>query len=299
MPVVGSGHYTYEVESWGKLPSGWAYGLVTGIAVDSEDRVYVCQQQQDPPVIVFDQNGDYLDSWGNGIIVEPHTIFIDSDDIIFLADRGAHVALKLTPAGEVLLELGNRGQPSDTGATEDEGEVLRAAGPFNRPTHMSPSPSGELYISDGYRNSRVHRFSAQGDLIASWGEPGESGPGEIRSPHSLWVDQDGAIYVCDRLNNRIQIFSAEGQFVNQWTDVQRPTDLHICQDGVVYVAERLDNDAAENWISVQDKSGGVIARWGIDRTHQIWVDRHGDIFSVTGAGDTVSHGPIVKYSRIT
>ena len=207
MPVVGSGGYQYEVaENWGQLPRGRTFGVVTGVAVDSRERVYICQQQQDPPVMVFDREGNYLDSWGTGFIVEPHTIYIGPDDVIYLADRGAHVALKLTQAGAVLLELGKRGQPSDTGCTEDEGEVLRAAGPFNRPTRLSPSPSGDLYVSDGYRNSRVHRFAAGGSLLTSWGEPGRTAPGEFYSPHSLWIDRDGLVYVCDRRNNRIQIF---------------------------------------------------------------------------------------------
>ena len=199
MPVVGSGGYQYEVaENWGQLPRGRTFGVVTGVAVDSRERVYICQQQQDPPVMVFNRDGNYLDSWGTGFIVEPHTMYIGPDDLIYLADRGAHVALKLTPAGEVLLELGNRGQPSDTGCTEDEGEVLRAAGPFNRPTRLSPSPSGDLYVSDGYRNSRVHRFAAGGSLLTSWGEPDRTAPGEFYSPHSVWIDQDGLVYVCDR-----------------------------------------------------------------------------------------------------
>ena len=127
MPEIGAGQYRYEViDNWGSLPPGWTYGVVTGVTVDSQERVYVCQQQQDPPMLVFDREGNYLDSWGTGTIVEPHTIYMGSDDVIYLADRGDHVALKLTLTGEVLLELGNRGQPSDTGCTEDEGEVLRA-----------------------------------------------------------------------------------------------------------------------------------------------------------------------------
>ena len=144
MPRVGAGQYTYEVvDNWGTLPPSWTLGVVTGIAVDSQERVYVCQQHQDPPVIVFDREGNYLDSWGTGLIVEPHTLYIGPDDVMYLADRGDHVALQLTLGGQAVLELGNRGQPSDTGCTEDEGEVLRAAGPFNRPTRMSPSPSGD------------------------------------------------------------------------------------------------------------------------------------------------------------
>ena len=141
MPTAGDGDYQYEVvENWGSVPPGWSLGVVTGVAVDSRERVYVCQQQQDPPVMVFDQQGNFLNSWGTGLIREPHTIFIGSDDVLYLADRGDHVALKLTLDGQLLLELGNRGQPSDTGCTEDEGKVLRAGEPFNRPTRLSPSP---------------------------------------------------------------------------------------------------------------------------------------------------------------
>ena len=103
---------------------------------DSRERVYVCQQQQDPPVLVFDRDGRFLGSWGSGYIVEPHTMYIGPDDVIYLADRGDHVALKLSVEGEVLLEIGNRGQPSDTGCFEDEGVVPRAGGPFNRPTRL-------------------------------------------------------------------------------------------------------------------------------------------------------------------
>ena len=299
MPRVGAGQYTYEVvDNWGTLPPSWTLGVVTGIAVDSQERVYVCQQHQDPPVIVFDREGNYLDSWGTGLIVEPHTLYIGPDDVMYLADRGDHVALQLTLGGQAVLELGNRGQPSDTGCTEDEGEVLRAAGPFNRPTRMSPSPSGDLYVSDGYRNSRVHRFSAEGRLISSWGEPGTTAPGAFHSPHSLWVNQDGRVYVCDRRNNRIQIFSATGEFITQWTDVQLPTDLHIARDGTIYVAERPDNEALENWISVRDTSGAILVRWQTPRSHQIWVDTHGDIYLVTGLRALPPHGAATKYVRV-
>ena len=288
MPTAGDGHYHYEVvENWGRVPPGWSLGVVTGVAVDSRERVFVCQQQQDPPVLVFHREGNYLDSWGTGLIREPHTIFIGPDDVLYLADRGDHVALKL--------ELGDRGTPSDTGCTEDEGVVLRAAGPFNRPTRMSPSPLGDLYVSDGYRNSRVHRFSGQGPLMASWGEPGNDGPGQIHSPHCWWIDQQGLVYVCDRKNNRIQIFSPEGEFAAQWSDVTLPTDLHIDSSGTIYLAERQDNETLKNWISVRHRAGQVLARWDTPRSHQIWVDRHGDIYLVSGLLGLPGNGVATKY----
>ena len=299
MPTAGNGEYTYDViEDWGKTPSGLSLGVVTGVAVDSQERVYICQQQQDPPVMVFDRDGNYLRSWGTGLIKEPHTIYIGPDDVLYLADRGDHVALKLTLDGQLLLELGNRGTPSDTGCTEDEGVVLRAAGPFNRPTRMSPSPSGDLYVSDGYRNSRVHRFSAQGGFVASWGEPGTNDPGQFYSPHSLWIDPDGLIYVCDRKNNRVQTFSTTGQFTGQWPNVSLPTDLHIDHSGIIYLAERQDNETLKNWITVRDRTGQVLARCDTPRSHQIWVDRHGDIYLVSGLLGLPENGVATKYVRV-
>jgi len=299
MTTAGEGDYKYEVvENWGKVPSGWEVGVVTGVVVDSQDRVYVCQQKRDPPVMVFDREGNFLHSWGTEFINEPHTMFINDDDLIFLADRGDHVALKLTTDGRQLLELGNRGQPSDTGCFEDEAEVPRAAGPFNRPTRVSPSPSGDLYISDGYRNSRVHRFSGQGELISSWGEPGTTAPGEFFSPHCLWVDGDGHIYVCDRKNNRIQIFSPQGDFLRQWTNVQLPTDLHIGADGVFYLAERESNEIQFSLLTLRDDQGNVMARWSTPRSHQVWPDAHGDIYLVSGIGRQTGEGIATKYIKV-
>ena len=299
MPTSGNGEYLYDViEDWGKIPSGWSLGVVTGVAVDSQERVYICQQQQDPPVMVFDRDGNYLRSWGTGFIKEPHTIYIGPDDVLYLADRGDHVALKLTLDGQLLLELGNRGTPSDTGCTEDEGVVLRAAGPFNRPTRMAPSPSGDLYVSDGYRNSRVHRFSADGDFVASWGESGNDAPGHFYSLHSLWIDQDGLIYVCDRKNNRVQTFSMTGQFMGQWPDVSLPTDLHIDHSGTIYLAERQGDGTLATWISVRDPAGNVLARWDTPRSHQIWVDLHGDIYLVSGLLGSPENGVATKYVRM-
>ena len=287
MAIIGSGQFTYEiVENWARLPAGWSFGTVTGVAVDFQDRLYVCQQQQTPPILVFDQKGNYLTSWGTDTIVEPHTLIVGQDNLIYLADRGAHVALKLTLDGEPLLELGTRGHPSDTGCATDSGEVLRASGPFNRPTRMIPSPSGEVYVSDGYRNSRVHRFSADGMLLNSWGIPGKSAPGEFRVPHSVGVDRQGVIYVCDRGNNRIQIFSGTGDFISQWANVDHPTDIYIDADETVYVCER--HETSGNWISVRDKSGDTVERWKSPRVHQIWVDSRGDIYGAEALSRSVT-----------
>ena len=299
MALIEAGDFRFEVDDrWGRLPDGMRAGVVTGVVVDSQDRVYLCQQQQDPPILVLDRDGNFLDSWGSGYVVEPHTMYIDPDDVIYLADRGAHVAMKLSVAGEVLLEVGNRGQPSDTGCFEDEGVVLRAGGPFNRPTRLSPSPSGDLYASDGYRNCRVHRFAADGSFIASWGRPGGDGPGAFFSPHCLWVDGDGKVYVCDRKNNRIQVFDAEGEFVTQWNNVQLPTDLHIGRDGLFYLAERESGEAEENLLTLRDGHGAVLGSWTTPRSHQVWPTADGDIYLVSGTATDPSRGLGTRYVKV-
>ena len=299
MALIEAGDFRFDVDDrWGRLPNGMGAGVVTGVVVDSQDRVYVCQQQQDPPVLVLDRDGNFLSSWGTGYVVEPHTMYIGPDDVIYLADRGAHVAMKLSVSGEILLEVGNRGQPSDTGCFEDEGIVLRAGGPFNRPTRFSPSPSGDLYASDGYRNCRVHRFAADGQFIASWGRPGGDGPGAFYSPHCLWVAQDGLVYVCDRNNNRIQVFDPQGEFVTQWTNVQLPTDIHIGSDGLFYLAERESGEATESLLTVRDGNGNVLASWMTPRSHQVWPDAHGDIYLVSGNATDASKGLGTRYVRV-
>ena len=194
MATVGAAKYTYDViESWGTLPEGWTFGNVASIAVDSQDRVYAFQRK-DPPIVIFDRDGVFLGSWGDGAIAFGHGIYIGPDDHVYLTDWQDHMTLKFTLDGKPLLILGNRGQPSDTGCEEPSGKVLRAAGPFNMPAQMVTSPSGNLYVSDGYRNCRIHRFTPQGQLIASWGDPGKVAPNEFHVPHCVWVDSEGTVF---------------------------------------------------------------------------------------------------------
>ena len=196
MTTVGTGKFTYTlIQDWGKLPAGQSFGTVSAIATDSQDRVYAFQRAE-PPVLVFDRDGNYLSSWGNGNFVNPHGLFI-KDDIVYVTDREGSTAMKYTLDGKPLQVIGEHGVVSDTGC-EVSGEVVpRSAGPFNFITEMVPHPSGDLYISDGYRNARVHRFTADGKLVSSWGEPGKGGANQFHLPHSLVVGQDGRIYLCE------------------------------------------------------------------------------------------------------
>ena len=282
MTTLGTGKYTYNlIENWAKLPSGETFGMVSAVATDSEDRVYGFQRK-DPPVIVFDRDGKFLSSWGNGNFVNPHGIYI-ADDIVYLTDREGSVAMKYTLDGKPLQLIGTHGVYSDTGCEIAGDLVPRAAGPFNYLTEMVPSPSGDLYVSDGYRNARVHRFSGDGQLKQSWGQPGKTDPNHFHLPHSLLVDDEGTVFVCDRENHRIQVFSSDGEFSSIWTDIQRPMDISEDKDGVLHVSEGAV-EGSESRFSVLDKQGTVLSRFAIRGGHGSWVDAHGDIYVGTPGG---------------
>ena len=290
MTTVGTGKYTYTyIQDWAKLPPGQSFGTVSAVATDSQDRVYAFQRTE-PPVVVFDRDGNFLSSWGNGAFVNPHGIFI-AGDIIYLTDREGSVAMKYTLDGKPLQIIGTHGAYSDTGC-EVAGEVVpRSAGPFNYITELVPSASGDLYVSDGYRNARVHRFSSDGRLISSWGEPGKGGPNQFNLPHSLIVGQDGRVYVCDRENSRVQVFSADGQYITMWTDMNRPLDISQDRDGNFVISERPE-DGVPPQISVLDPEGKVLARWPSRSAHGSWVDAHGDIYLALTAEKSID-----KYVR--
>ena len=276
MTTVGSGKFTYEfIQDWPTLPAGQDLGVVSSVATDSQDRVYAFQRK-DPPVMVFDRDGIYLNSWGMGAITDPHGINI-VDDVVYITDRADHVAVKFTLDGKPLQVIGDRGVFSDTGC-ENPGDLCpRAAGPFNYCTELTTSPSGDLYVSDGYRNARVHRFSKDGLLINSWGQPGKETPGEFHLVHSLLVDPEGKVYVCDRTNRRVQIFSPEGQFITMWTGMGGPDNIVRDEEGIFYIAEQAD-ESGDSHVSIWDGDGTVLERWPIRHAHGLEVDAHGDIY---------------------
>ena len=178
--AIGSHRLEYEVvQGWERLPEGWAFTEVVGVAVDSRERVFVfCRGPH--PLIVFDKEGRFVDAWGAGRFVRPHGIFISPDDRVFLVDDEGHTVYEYSTQGELRRRLGD-GQPSDTGYVPGQSPVTRGAGPFNTVTNVALAPDGELYVADGYGNARVHRFAADGRLLGSWGEPG-SGPGQFNLP---------------------------------------------------------------------------------------------------------------------
>ncbi len=275
MTQVGTGKHTYElIPDFFKLPNGESFGLVSRVATDSNDRVYVFQRK-DPPVVVFDREGKYLGAWGSGAVTDPHGLKI-VDDVVYTTDRTDSVAKSFTLDGKPLMELGQRGVHSDTGNITNW-LAERAAGPFNHPTEMLPHPNGDIYVTDGYRNARVHRFTKDGRLVKSWGTPGK-GEGQFHLPHSIAFDPDGKLYVADRANKRIQIFSPDGDFLGMWTGMGGPNDITRGKDGNFYIAEQEDEGKPAQ-ICVRDGQGTVLARFGSRHVHGVGVDSRGDIYA--------------------
>lgn len=274
---VGAGSYTYDViEDFAKLPEGQSFGLISRIATDSQDRLFVFQRK-DPAMLVFGRDGRYLHSWGSGEFRRPHGLRI-VNDIAYVTDQTDSVVMSYTLDGRLLKMLGTRGRHSDTGCENWKDGVPRAAGPFNHPTELMPGPSGDLYATDGYRNCRVHRFTADGELIQSWGQPGKSAPGEFHLVHSLAIAPDGTLYVCDRANNRVQLFTPDGQFISMWTGMNGPNDIARDRDGVFYIAEQA-GALGEPAISVRDGEGKVLARWNTVPVHGMGIDSAGNIYT--------------------
>jgi DNA-binding beta-propeller fold protein YncE len=297
---VGRGAFRYHVAgAWAKFPGDAVHGEAVGVACDKRDRVFVFFRGPQP-VCVFEPDGTPVTSWGEGQFIRPHGIHIGPDDTVYCTDDFDHTVRAFSSEGRLLWTLGTSGRPSDTGATSiDYRTIQRAGPPFHYPTNLALGPSGNLYVSDGYGNARVHCFSRDGRLLRSWGEPG-SGPGQFQVPHGIAVGTDGTVYVADRENSRIQLFTPDGIYQGEWTDVARPCQIAIDHDGWIYVAELgfragrwpgtgpAQSDAPGGRVSIFDRAGTLHARWGgganpcapgdFFAPHGIWVDSRGDVY---------------------
>ncbi len=264
--VYGSGDYRYEVvEGWGQIPQ---LGLASGVACDSQDRVYVFNRSPNPTMLVFERDGRFIGSWGEALFKTPHGIWISPDDEIYTTDTEDHTVRKFSLSGELLQTLGTVDAPGSPGQ------------PFNQPTRAVLSQSGEIYVSDGYGQSRVHRLTPDGEVIVSWGAPG-SGPGEFNLPHDVTVDKNDRVYILDRGNLRCQIFDSTGEYITEWGDLRSPNDLFIDSDDVIHIAEGGQR------ITVMTLDGEIITQWGrqgegpgqfSNSPHGIWIDSHGDVY---------------------
>ena len=292
MEPLGTGKYKYEpVPNWAKLPSDLLLGDVAGIAVDDRDRVYLFNRGNHP-VVVLSQSGELISTWGEGVFSNPHGASIGPDQCIYLTDNFDHTVRKFSLDGILLLKIGTAGESSG----------FMSGKPFCKCTHSAVSPTGDIFVSDGYQNACIHKFDPNGKLLMSWGTSG-TGPNEFNLPHNICCDSDGWVYVADRENSRIQIFDTNGQFETQINNMDRPSGLAItpgtCPDCIVgelasYLKVNQDFPNIGPFVSIFDQQGDALSKLdaglgaGLEpgqflSPHSIAFDSLGDLY----VGDVV------------
>ena len=282
--TVGSGKYTYTMdENWAKVPDGWAMPAAA-VYGDSQDRVYCFNRDPEHPIVIFDREGNYLSHWGAGIVEFAHAILIDKQDNVWLVDRDRGQVMKFTTDGKLLMTIGNKGFRSDTGYDNSQHvgdgwqHVTKGGEPFNLPAGIALNDQGEVFIADGYGNARVHKFSPTGEHLLSWGGPG-TGPGEFNLPHGAWVDSKGRLLIADRENDRVQVFSQDGEHISTWpTKLIGPAVIYVDDEDIVYIPEHNGG-----LFSILSPEGERLAQWGseIHRScHGVWADSHKDLYFV-------------------
>jgi DNA-binding beta-propeller fold protein YncE len=283
--TYGTGEFSFNyADSWAKLPNGMTLLECPGVAVDSNDNIFVLTRGEHP-IWVFDKEGNLLRTFGEGLFSEnrTHGLYIAHDDSLLVADDGLHTIQKFSADGTKLMEIGERNKPK----TKWGGE------PFNRPTSAAIMPSnGDIYISDGYGNARIHVFTGDGDYKFSWGSPGID-EGQFMNPHNIAIDADDRVYVVDREAHRVQIFDASGKFLTMWNNIHRPDCMVLWKDHI-YIGELngagglLDAPGMGHRVGVYDLNGKLQARFGATdegsgagefvAPHGIAVDSSGALF---------------------
>ncbi len=237
------------IADWAKMPEGRTWGATAGVAVDRHDNIWVaercgansCAGSDLPPILEFDPSGKLLKSFGAGMFLFPHGITVDKDGNIWVTDgqgkdgKGQQI-FKFTPDGKVLMTMGKAGVAGDGPDT------------FNQPSAVAIAPNGDIFVADGHggdTNARIVKFSKDGKFIKTWGKKGTA-PGEFDIPHCAVFDSSGRLVVCDRNNNRIQIFNQDGKYLAEMKQYSRPSGIAIDKNGTIYVADSESESVSKN-----------------------------------------------------
>jgi hypothetical protein len=314
LKILTSTKHSYQlITDWGIPPEKHSFKESAAVAVDTEDNVWVFNIPT-KQLLIFESSGKLLKIWPHEY-ENIHGIDFDSSGCVYLVNRNVHQVLKYTIDGDLIMSLGEYASPSKTGYSLEIGRdtnwqnpVPNAAGPFNVPSGVRIGQNGDIYISDGYANCQIHRFSRHGDLIHSWGSPGKSKDAEFHLIHGLYIDSKNRVLVCDRMNNRIQIFDLTGKLTGIYSGLFMPSKIHENPDGDFVVTEHVGR------ISIIDKTGKLLAKWGnadgsvntegsgiFRKPHGCAVDSRGNIYigNVTSDGAASGSGQrIIKMVKI-
>ena len=261
----------HAVEGWAKLPAGWNFGETSGVDVDKNDNVWVFNRGSHP-VIQFDKSGRMLQAWPDVPVKSSHGIRVDADGNIWTIDVAGHRLMKFTPAGALLMFIGSVGGAAGNNDSKDA---------FGRPTDITFAPNGDLFVSDGYDNSRVIKFNKDGDYLTHWGSKG-TGDGQFNLVHDVALDKQGRLYVADRNNQRVQIFDGNGRFIGKWTDLGSPWGLYyVARENALYMCDGVNDRILK--LNLDGQVLGVLGSHGkiagkLDFPHNLAVDSTGAIY---------------------
>lgn len=267
-PAQATEHPFRPIDGWAKLPDGRTWGSTSAVFTGPDDTIWVaercgqnsCVGKDDvDPVLQFDRDGNLLQSFGAGMFVWPHGIFVDDESNVWITDaRGegdrGHQVIKFDRNGRELMRLGK------AGVAGDGNDV------FNQPSDVLVAPNGDIFVADGHGssgNNRIVKFDSRGRFIETWGTTGAEA-GEFRDPHALAMDSLGRLYVGDRGNSRIQIFTQDGRHLATWTQFGRPSGLFIDDDDMLYSA---DSESHVWWSGNWGWKRGI----RIGSVHDAWV----------------------------
>jgi DNA-binding beta-propeller fold protein YncE len=252
------------------LQDGWALGMVSWIAADRNGLVYLLQRgDKADPVIVLDQSGKVVRSWGKGMFTTPHAIRIDPQGNVWTTDAASSMVYKFSPEGKTLLQIDVGGQPTPCGN-------------FCSTTDVAFAPDGNLLIADGYRNARILEYTTDGKKLREWGSAG-SGPGQFRLPHSIQVDAAGIVYVADRENGRIQRFDRTGKFLGEWSQYGKTFGLTLAGDAIWLSTIPRGPNSAPGWLIKVDRASGTLRGYVASAgNHGMDVMPDGDLLQAPG-----------------
>jgi peptidylglycine monooxygenase len=277
--IVALGPKLYRIERpFGSWPTN--AGFVTDVTVDSNGHVFVMlrhdskTQPDHPRIIELDPRGGYISAFGGTDIADAHLMTFDASDRLWVVDRDMHEIITFSRTGERLGGIGTRGGPLK---------------PFNHPSDVSVSAWGDIYVSDGYAASLVHRFAADGRHLGSWGGLGPA-QGQFGEPHSLWTFADGRVVVIDRIHNRVQVFDREGKFLTEWHDFYRPVGIWGDAAGNSYITDLTPN------LHMMAPDGTRIGRCRpiLNAAHGIYGAPNGDIYLAEGNPSRISKMVLIE-----
>ena len=279
-----------DAKAWKPMPAGWSFGRVSMVANDLQSNVYVLHRNGEiDPLVVFDAEGNYLRSWGKGVIGDPHGIRVDRENNVWVVDRSGAI-LKYTTTGKLLMTIGTKGVRGN-----DEKS-------FGSPTDLAWDSQGNTYIADGYGNSRVVKFDKNGKFVMTWGTAG-SGPGQFQTVHSIGFDTKDRAYVSDRENNRIQIFDANGKLLKTWNHLGSTQGIWISPKDEMYILTHRNNvenitadTLAGRLMKIDVESGKVLGSME-SPGHSVNGSPNGDIFVASLTGNVLRWMPHPEFTR--